>query len=416
MIWWQPPTLYILIAVIVVLSIPAFLLRKRMWGEIKRWQATEISIFGMKLTRKADSAPAAGNLSAGATVGTKGDLQSSLPAKRYHALIGRDEEIQSILATLRDTNGKRLLAIVGMGGIGKSALTREALERATQEKLFRAFWWTTAKQQSLEVLDELSPDKNVSYETLLKRLMSWLGLGAELQKETKLASQEALVRKALSGSSILIVLDNLETAEDQDKIAERFAFLLQGTPSRAILTSREDFKGLGASVVTHSLKGLGEASAIQLMQDVARENGSQRALEAREGSLRKIVRAVGGMPLALKLAVGLLEVLDTTTLLDSLEKIQSEKVVQLYEYLFASAWRALTDAQKDMLVAISIYDENEGVRARHLREAQIVPDDQFADVLQHLASMSLIEISGGVNSTRYTLHPLTLNFIRTQNG
>jgi hypothetical protein len=86
----------------------------------------------------------------------------------------------------------------------------------------------------------------------------------------------------------------------------------------------------------------------------------------------------------------------------------------LYEYLFANTWRALNQNQKKMLVAISTFDEDEGVSSRHLHRAKVVSQDEFANVIERLIQVSLVEVTGGVESTRYTLHPLTLNFIRSQ--
>lgn len=410
--WWQPPILYILIAIIVILSIPVFLLRKRIWTEIRRWQPSEFSILGIKITRKPD-----GEVEKKAALPssvTKMDLATSLPSKRYSRLIGREDETNSILASLRNPQAKSLIAVVGMGGIGKSAITREIVDQAIQSKTFSASLWITAKLQSLDKLDELSAEEFVSYETVLKKVTSWIGAGSDFQKKNDLAKFEAEVHNAFLATPVLIVLDNLETSVDQSEIAEKFARLLHGTPSRALLTSREDFGRLGNLVQTHLLKGLDVASSVQLLQEIARKQGVERILSANQAALKKIARAVGGMPLALQLSAGLLNSIDISVLLGDLEAIQSQEMRGLYEYLFAHAWRSLTDEQKDMLVAISSFDENEGVRSRNLQAAQVVKDEQFVDVIQALTAASLIEVSGSVNSTRYNLHPLTMNFIRSQ--
>lgn len=410
--WWQPPILYILIAIIVILSIPVFLLRKRIWAEIRRWQPSEFSILGIKITRKPD-----GEVEKKAALpssATKMDLATSLPSKRYSRLIGREDETHSILASLRNPQAKSLIAVVGMGGIGKSAVTREIVDQAIQSNTFSASLWITAKLQSLDKLDELSTEEFVSYETVLKKVTSWIGAGSDFQKKNDLAKFEAEVHNAFLATPVLIVLDNLETSVDQSEIAEKFARLLHGTLSRALLTSREDFGKLGNLVETHLLKGLDVASSVQLLQEVARKQGVERILNANQTALKKIARAVGGMPLALQLSAGLLNSIDISVLLGDLEAIQSQEMRGLYEYLFAHAWRSLTDEQKDMLVAISSFDENEGVRSRNLQAAQVVKEDQFVDVIQALTAASLIEVSGSVNSTRYNLHPLTMNFIRSQ--
>lgn len=408
---FTPPYLYILAAIILVLSILVFRVRKRIYAELKRWRPTEVSLGPVKIERKEDEKQPAANAPA---LPASASPDSQLPDKRYNRFIGREEEIRELQASLRDPNAKRLIGLVGMGGIGKSALAREIVERQRAEKTFSSFLWLTAKQQSLEALDALSQDSHVNYETLLNRLIAWLGLASQLREETRLQQREAAVQKSLRALPALLVLDNLETAKDQEQVAERFALLLKDTPCRAILTSREEWKLARSAMEQRLLKGLDESSAIQLMRDTARDNTSERGLSAKDESLRKIARAVGCMPLALKLAVGLLDNLDVKTLLENLEQIRSEQVKLLYEYLFANTWRALKQNQKKMLVAISTFDEDEGVSSRHLHRAKVVSQDEFANVIERLVQVSLVEVTGGVESTRYTLHPLTLNFIRSQ--
>ena len=52
-----------------------------------------------------------------------------LPGKSYRELIGRDNLIGNVMGALRDPSGKWIVAIDGMGGIGKTALAQEITDR-----------------------------------------------------------------------------------------------------------------------------------------------------------------------------------------------------------------------------------------------------------------------------------------------
>jgi hypothetical protein len=280
--------------------------------------------------------------------------------------------------------------------------------------LFSSFLWLTAKQHALDLDEEISSEQQVSYETLLNRLISWLGLASKLREEKILANREAAAKKALVGMVVLVILDNLETSQNQDEIVQKFADLFKTTSCRVILTSREEWKQTKHSIKQIVLKGLQENDAISLIREVAQDTKSKRGANASETSLRKIVSAVGYMPLALKISVGLLDSIGLDVLLIDLEKLSSETIKSMYEYLFANTWRTLDNNQKKVLIAISTFDEDEGVSAKHLQRTMLVPENEFADVVEYLAQVSMIEVVGSIESTRYTLHPLTLNFIRVQ--
>jgi hypothetical protein len=82
---------------------------------------------------------------------SKGDTSPGsslyLPPKAYHRLVGRFDELERVMSALRDPKHRPMVAIIGLGGIGKTALAREAAERAWDEKLFDYVVWTSSKTE-----------------------------------------------------------------------------------------------------------------------------------------------------------------------------------------------------------------------------------------------------------------------------
>ena len=73
---------------------------------------------------------------------------SQLPGKSYRELIGRDILVGNVMAALRDPSGKWIVAVDGMGGIGKTALAREIADRCVSENLFNIIIWDQAPKES----------------------------------------------------------------------------------------------------------------------------------------------------------------------------------------------------------------------------------------------------------------------------
>jgi hypothetical protein len=338
---------------------------------------------------------------------------SNMPSKLYSEFVGRDADVESLLASLRNPRGKKMIGIYGIGGVGKSALAREVAERIQDERAFTAIWWTTAKQQTLDAFDDISPDRIVSYETILNRLVSWLGLSASL-REKPLPERERAITKLLAEYPTLLILDNMETTADQNAIVQRVGSLVEKTSSRTLLTSRDVWNMLPTLLELYPLKGLEKSDAIRLMRIRARDLHASAVLVADNAQLDAVGAAVGYMPLALKLIVGLLQNFDLSSILRDLEVLGSQRINGMYDYIFANSWMALDDGEKDLLVVISTYDDEEGISASLLRESQVVADERFIDTIEKLVSKSLVEVSNSIVEVRYTLHPLTINFIRAQ--
>jgi len=186
------------------------------------------------------------------------------------------------------------MTIDGIGGIGKSALALEVADsyRRMVDKLaapdrFEVIIWTTAKltvltgqgiitrSQSLRTLDDI-------YSTI----------AVVLQREditrARPADQDEIVRQALSHQRTLLIVDNLETVDD-----ERVMAFLRDVPSptKVIVTTRHRLD------VAYPVRvvGMGEEEALQLIADQAQ----LKELTLTTDQAKQLYARTGGVPLAL---------------------------------------------------------------------------------------------------------------------
>jgi hypothetical protein len=94
----------------------------------------------------------------------------------------------------------------------------------------------------------------------------------------------------------------------------------------------------------------------------------------------------------------------------------SQMVKEVFDYIFAEAWKLLGDETKQVLLAMSLFVSSAS-RAALSAVAQVEEFD-FYKAVEELAGMSLLEASEAldVNQQRYWLHPLTQIFARRQLG
>lgn len=354
--------------------------------------------------------------SGAASVVENGPTQISreyLPIKSYRELIGRQTQMEAAFNALRDPTDHWIIAIDGMGGIGKTALARELAELALSERLFDAVVWESAKEE--EFVGEGIRQKPVSTLTFEKvldtiaRQMCALDVLElkERKEEARVRKKGERVKKILKTRHPLIVLDNLDTAkEHQDEIARKLLALLN--PTKVVLTSRHKIR---AEVYPISLSGLQQADAITFVRKEAQAKQVRRVAEATDDQLAKIADTAGGAPLALKLVVGQLAYLDIDQVLTNLRQARFDGPdYEFYKFIYRPSWRLLSDDTRKILISLLHFPSIGGDRKTVLAVSG-VSDARFASCMNELWTTSLIEVGGTLDKARYSLHPLTQYFV-----
>ncbi|MEH1831830.1 MAG: tetratricopeptide repeat protein [Nostoc sp.] len=343
----------------------------------------------------------------------QGQRPESVPDNlpRYNdVFVGRKQEIARCLEALSPEERGWGVAIDGIGGMGKTALALEVAHLARKKALFDAYLFVSAKTTWLST-------EGVRQETLaLSSLDSFCrefakGLGqTDIVKMTDATERRRALLDALRGRRTLLIWDNLETlnAEERDMIAEFVRKL--PTPNKAIITSR---RRTGESALTIRLDRLLEAEALELM----REKGSKYPHLAQELNATKpeiltaLYEASGGNPLALDWTLGQVahKGYSITVALERLRN--AAKSSDLYGFLFADAAQTLCGIDCTVLSALVIFLTPAKTAA--LADATDLAITEIQVSLEQLVTLSLVNELDG---ERFGLHPLTRTYVRAAVG
>ncbi|HZZ54751.1 MAG TPA: hypothetical protein VFE26_10765, partial [Trebonia sp.] len=317
--------------------------------------------------------------------------------------VGRDQELSEIRSLFRA--GKRLVTLVGIGGIGK---TRMALELG-----FSAGDLGWGSVYFVELAPVTSPD--LVYDAVLESV----GGGSSR------APLQAVVEQ-LREATGLLVLDCCEHVLDAARRVSEV--ILRRCPSVAILaTSRSplDIQGeLVWPVPSLSMRKRGDvgeagaSDAARLFADRASHVQPQFELtEDAAGAVEAIVRKVDGIPLAIELAAARIRVLSAQEIADGLDDHlrllrggrRSDPRHQTIRASLDWSHELLTGQQRQLFARLSVFSGGFDLEAAAAVCAggAIVPG-QVLDEIEGLVDKSLLAVERKAGVTRFRM----LDFVR----
>lgn len=332
------------------------------------------------------------------------ELEGQLPPPTYTHLFGTEEQRAHLVTLLQEREGPAVTALVGIGGIGKTALADAVARDLIRAVSFERVIWLRYEARTMSG-QALSPKH--AFEAILSDLAAQLGLenGA-----TPPAERLAAVRQELKGARHLVVVDNLE----REAVAYYLLNHLVGLtgPSKFLLTTRT--RPAGQAAVRHiTLPELSPADAGLLLRHHAREVGVIAAAQADDEEVGRIYEVTGGNPLALKLVVGLLDLLPLDQVLADLTRSRSGPVEELYRHIYWQTWRTLSEPARTLLQVMPLVAESGGEPA-YLQAISGLDEETFWPALGQLRSRSLLEVRGTLADKRYGVHRLTETFVRRE--
>ncbi len=223
-------------------------------------------------------------------------MYHNLPQPEYGQFIGRETELSQVIQQLRPYPHSQhpIVTIDGVGGVGKSAMVLEVSHRylrgsddVLSTERFDAIIWTSAKQ------NVLTAEGIVSRKQVLRTIDDiYTTIAVTLEREDIIKApaeeQSELIRKALTQQRTLLIVDNLETVDDQAVLE----FLRElPAPTKAIVTTRHRID-VAYSIRLH---GMPEADALKLIEKECEKKNVTFKIDESE----KLFHRTGGVPLAL---------------------------------------------------------------------------------------------------------------------
>lgn len=336
-------------------------------------------------------------------------LLNQLPAATYTTLFGQSEVVAEIVARLlADEAG--LLAIIGLGGSGKTALVdavaREAILQGGQNGRFAGIVWVRIKSSTMSGKRVPEQSWQQICDDAAQQLQIQMGLG-----QTILNMPEQFVRQHLQQKRWLVVVDNIEEEHE----AAHLLTCLQDwvNPSLVVITSRVRPQ-LPAPVWLYQVPALGEADSIGLLRYEAERIGLHEVAAADRAQLAPIWRLTGGNPLALKLVIGLAVDMPLPTIVADLKVAQLQETSQMYTQIYRKVWQSLSKNSRELLEAMPLIGEQGGTVEQMQAISGLVEERPFWAAVRELAGRSLLEVRGDAWERRYGIHGLTESFLRSE--
>jgi hypothetical protein len=331
-------------------------------------------------------------------------LEITAPVRLF-GVAGKLAELLSLL----EGSSPWVIAVDGMGGIGKTTLVDAAIRQIVERPLYDDIGWISARRHSFTLwggLQELPEEQPaLTYEGLVDAILCQLG--AEQATRLSLEHKQVRLKERLRSAPHLIVVDNLETAADYKALVPRLHEFCN--PSRFLLTSRHGLRAFPA-VRSLTLNELSLADSLDLLRYEAQERGFEQLAQAPDELLAQVHQVVGGNPLVLKLVVGQCYVSPLPQVLENLRQAQGRAVEELYHHLYWHSWQALSDEARRVLVTMPLITEQGGDSAQ-IAAMSGLTEHAVAEALGELVTVSLVHRAGDVQRYRFSIHSLTETFL-----
>jgi hypothetical protein len=332
-------------------------------------------------------------------------LLSALPVAPYTQLFGFQEIKQEIIEQLLRDGEPYVVAIAGIGGIGKTSLADAVVRRLIPALAFEQVVWLRAGR---DPLGEPLTSEEASWELLLATLLEKLGVAGGSDGDPD-ARMERLAG-SLHERPSLVIIDDLEKESLTQFILAQARRLVN--PSKFLLTTRAR-PTVSAPAFFRSVEELPFNDAAALLRHHAETIGSQALAAANEADYEAIYEVSGGNPLALKLVAGLAAVLPLPQILEGLSSSRPGPIEGLYRHIYWRAWRSLSPEGQQLLQAMPLVAETGALPAQMMAISGLEEGSLWTAVTE-LFSRSLLEVRGDVRERRYSIHRLTETFLRTE--
>ncbi len=330
----------------------------------------------------------------------------ALSRRDYTQFVGRAAELEELLGQLAGSTP--VIVVLGIGGVGKTATCVEAALRSYRAGLFDEVIYASAKRGYL--LREQAALSSTPLSSLAELLMAILSiLGKEYSADDKPTELKEKALVALGEQATLLLLDNFETMQDQ---AETATFFWQVPSTTKVLVSSRIPPPTGGRFL--HLRELGKEDIRAIINNECAVKGKAGLIPVDNPAiLNAVYEAIGGIPLAAKLLVGMM-VVEWKALESALQAFRDRDKSNLVDFCFGEIYhKVLSEDAKTLLKSMSMTGPETSFA--ELEAACGLTGAKLNDALLALEMTSLVSRGTSVSGIdAYRMLPLTRAFARSK--
>jgi nucleoside phosphorylase/molybdopterin-guanine dinucleotide biosynthesis protein len=330
--------------------------------------------------------------------------------RTYERFIRRTDEVNRILMHLESSTSNKVIGLVGLGGIGKTALCHYVATKAYEQKILKRVIWIRAKKQQFDPLtpeeQTLCRESTLTFEQALKEISEQIsGITNDVREDIE--RLQTIIRLNLTNIPSLVIIDGLEDMENPRILATKFKPVLG--ESRLILTTRKEINDY---IFQLDVNKMSCEDSKEFLKAIAQDVNCEPILKAQEFELVKILEITDGMPLAMKLVVSHhAKYWKIDRIIERLSSVADEQ--RLYDYIFEDSWQELDERNainaQSLLIHLSEDSEPTSIELLYgikNAEGESLSKLQVDESIKLLKQFSLVEITNNIVS----LHSLTAKF------
>ncbi len=355
-------------------------------------------------------------------------LHQRLTLPYDETLVGLEDHLRALIPVLLDDESASIVAIEGISGVGKTALTSAIV----QNVIYHSTSWANVacvnlRRKVFHLNGQLDVRQDVARTT--GQILSQIGIQLfsalpEHHPSRALISQlspnrEELrldvgqlvshLQRYLKVNKCILIIEDLDELESIEPLLAALLQLVD--PTKVILTSRKSFYDV-SGVYHYQLSQLSSNDALALLHAEAAAVHLHEVADADSAHLIPVFDILGGNPLAIRFFVRQLQIYGLHEILDDLREARGDAIVNLYHFLFGTVWEELPDAAQAVLFVLCQGDAA-GITLGEIQKRCDLPYNEIRGAVKQLVMLNLVDIQGGFLERRYMIHNLTRTFVGT---
>jgi hypothetical protein len=341
--------------------------------------------------------------------------QNYIDGINHEQLLAVDDKIYSITSTLMNPSAGWVMTVSGEGGMGKTAVTFEAVKSLAETDEFTRIVWASAKSSGFEEDAVRQRIETVYWEDVVAAIAEQLDCRLRHSQDLWEEDLRRHVAKIGKEERILLIVDNLEGIRDVERVIDRIRSLGLGQPHKLIATTRWRLRSNDSRAQDVAIPALARQDSLELVRLIGKNNAEISS--ASDRTLNPIYQITEGNPYLIRLIVKryVASGLALERIISGMASLQTNDGRQVRSYLFAQSLEELArqfdpNSAARLIASFCVkYPRGASLTFEQLRDgSQITDSAALQELIEAACRLSLIRPSD--RNRRYSIHSLLYEY------